>query len=785
LGSDSISITGIFAFKKGVVAPAAWNAMPRQSFTMRLQHPSKSILNLPSLRFGFAGARLYNPADNLLLASQPSPQAFEQLVQSRVKLAQSKPAKRAEVIASLTEVLDQFLQERVTPSLEDQKKTCVVEALKTLLGEQGQGNMVLAQINPVAGDVKGNSEQVKKYARLAEAIGADAVVFPELTLLGYPIRDVIQRTDLVKRNVQKLLELAKESKNTRLLVGFAEPRQAFPGEKRIGRSYYNSVAVLANGRIESITRKSLLPTYGEFNDWRQFEPAPFAGSIPLNRPVSDADLRDITPLLNDITAAEHQILQSPKPQGALVNLGGYQAGLSICEDNWNNQQFFQTPLYPADPVEQLAHTPGNAVQINVSASPSRANKDALKHDMFGFVSKAHQIPLVDVNQVGAIDEHSYNGASCMYDKQGQLVARAKSFESQFLVVNPLRGEGKIYNLPGQIRAPLPVEKKFSLHYSDAELARTYFSIVQGIRDYFRKTGHEKAVLGLSGGLDSSVVATLLVDALGEKNVIGLRLPAKVTSQASNDDAKKLASRLGIKVYTIPIMPVVEVVWKLLSRVKRFIDRSWSPTPPEKDTTYGNIQARVRAVFIWGIANLFRKAMPIATSDKTELYMGYATVNGDMSGGLTPVGDVTKTKLFALADWMNRNRSRKNAIPAAVLAKRPGAELEEAPNSAKTIAAEEDNMPYPFADEIIWRMENLGQSPDEMMQEPFEYENNQAISRETKQGWIDKFYRKMQAAVFKWWLIAPIIITDARDITKTAYGHPITARIYDPPSALGS
>ena len=269
-------------------------------------------------------------------------------------------------------------------------------------------------------------------------------------------------------------------------------------------------------------------------------------------------------------------------------------------------------------------------------------------------------------------------------------------------------------------------KEFSLNYEN-DLERTYKAVILAIKDYFSKNGFKQAVLGLSGGLDSTICAVLLADALGPKNVLGVSMPSKLSSQGSKDDAYKLAKNLGINYIIAPIEKYHDLFSNNLENIFKEISSDWC-NRYTNSFTQDNIQARSRAMILWGIANEFGATLPIATSDKSETYMGYATINGDMSGGFAPILDITKTKLFALARWMNKNRPVKNAIPEAIILKPPGAELAIDPKTGETLKAEDALMPYEFLDEVIWRIENLNQSINNMMQNEFIYEKKNAISK---------------------------------------------------------
>ena len=627
----------------------------------------------------------------------------------------------------------------------------IEKELKELLRPFKKGSIGLAQINPIAGNIEYNAKKVVKYITHAQNIGLDLVVLPELVLMGYPIEDTIDRHPIiVEENIKWLKEIAKITTSTTAIVGFVEPRKY---DHLTGKKYFNSVAVLQNGKISGIIRKSLLPTYSEFNDYRYIEPSPVVGSQkPETLGSFDENSIENCPKTNDIN--------------------GLKYGISICEDCWNNKEFFNdTTLYSIDPIEELAQENPD-VFINCSASPTRAKKEQLKHNMLSFISKKYKTPIVYVNQVGAIDNSSFDGSSRVFDKNGKLLARAKSFTEQFLIVNPHQNLGKIYPLTKGLEKTLTEAKIYTLEY-EPDLERTYKTIVQGIRDYFNKTGFKRAVLGLSGGLDSTVCAVLLADAIGAENVFGVSMPSKITSKESKTDAEKLANNLGINFTEAPIKDMVETTNNCLQDLFKTVEDKWN-CRYKQSFTMDNIQARSRAIFLWGISNEFDRCLPIATSDKSELYMGYATINGDMSGGFAPIADVPKTKLFALARWLNKNRTVKDAIPEAIILKKPGAELAIDPKTGKPLIAEDALMPYEFLDEVIWRIENKKEHYYDMLESEFLYEKSNTVPKEQKIEWLNKFYRRMSTALYKWSILPPSVIVDSRSINKYDYKQPITS-----------
>ncbi len=559
------------------------------------------------------------------------------------------------------------------------------------------GSVGIAQINPSAGNIEYNSKKVAKYIRHAQNIGLDLIIFPEMVLTGFPLEDTTGRyPTLVEENVKWLNQIAKITTKTTALVGFIEPVKDKAGK------YYSAVAVLSCGEIKKIIRKCVLPKNSEFNDFRYIEP------------------------FTDKNQNSFEI--NEKVYGIIV-------GLQI----------------PDNIDEIMKENPDGLIICD--ANPFCLKTEIPKSELLQQIAQKCSKPLIYVNQVGATDSTTFAGASIVYNTGGNLFARAKSFEEQFMIVNFENCLGKVYPdlLPKQ-------KEEFSLDYDD-DMERTYKTIIQGIKDYFGKTGFKRAVLGLSGGLDSTVCAVLLADALGCENVFGISMPSKITTQTSKSDAEQLAANLGINFAVAPIKDMVETSANCFNQLFEKVESKWE-CRYKQSYTMDNIQARSRAMYLWGISNEFGSCLPIATSDKSEAYMGYATINGDMSGGFAPIANVTKTKLFALARWMNKNREDKNAIPESIIQKRPGAELAIDPNTGKPLCAEDALMPYEFMDEVIWRLENKKESYDDLLKAEFLYEKTHKITKEQKAQWLDKFYRRMAGALYKGSIMPPSVDVDS-------------------------
>ena len=418
--------------------------------------------------------------------------------------------------------------------------------------------------------------------------------------------------------------------------------------------------------------------------------------------------------------------------------------------------------------EKYSNYSDTDLMIIQDESISRPNSKTQRNKKFSTLAKKYNCPIIFVNKVGAIDNLSFEGASFALNSNGEAFAMLKSFEEQLLCINPLCEKGEIFeNVINDIK-----NDKFSLDY-EPDLERTYKSILQAVKSYFSAFGLKRAVLGLSGGLDSTVCATILSEALGKDNVLGVSMPSKITSGESKSDAKTLAENLGIKFIELPIKNEVETISYDLNKAFEEIAKSWEGRY-KCSYTMDNIQARSRATFLWCISNEFASCIPIATSDKSEAYMGYATINGDMTGGYAPIADVTKTKLFALARWLNKNLERKNLIPTSIIEKRPGAELAINPKTGKPLCAEEALMPYEFLDEIIWRIENKNETYKTMLNSEFEYEKMNNISKQEKQEWLEKFYNRMSKALYKWSIMPCAPIIDAHSINSYEYKQPISS-----------
>jgi NAD+ synthase/NAD+ synthase (glutamine-hydrolysing) len=458
--------------------------------------------------------------------------------------------------------------------------------------------IALGQINPTVGDFKGNAARIVDFSRRAQAAGAGLILFPELSVCGYPPRDLVERASFVAHNREAGERIAAETRGIAVICGLVTPAHA-----ETGKSAMNSAALLRDGRVAFLQSKMLLPTYDVFDEMRNFAPA--------------------------------------KSQ-ALFPFCGKQMALTICEDAWNDKHFWNKRLYTFDPVESLIHAGGNFL-LNISASPFWLGKRQLRRDMLATIARNYKVPVVMVNQVGGNDSLVFDGSSLVLNPAGDVIAQGKSFEEDLIYFDSDQLTGEIHD---QI---------------EGEDASAYAALVLGTRDYVRKCGFRKVIIGLSGGIDSALTAAIAVDALGPENVIGVGMPGPYSSQGSIDDARTLAQNLGIRFELLCISEIFESYRKALQKVFAGC---------QEDVTEENIQSRARGTLLMALSNKF-EAIVLSTGNKSELGVGYCTLYGDMVGGLAVISDVPKTLVYRLSHYVN---SRQPVIPHASLEKPPSAEL---------------------------------------------------------------------------------------------------------------
>jgi NAD+ synthase/NAD+ synthase (glutamine-hydrolysing) len=493
--------------------------------------------------------------------------------------------------------------------------------------------IALAQINPTVGDFAGNSAKIMATTEQSKLHGAELVVFSELCLCGYLPQDLLERPAFLDRNRKELGCLAQKLPIPSI-VGYAGR-----ANESTGKPVANSAALLAGGHIVFEQQKMLLPTYDVFDENRYFQPAKEQFIFPLS---------------------------------------GKRLGITICEDIWNDKSFWTKHLYERDPVSELV-AKGAQIIINISASPYTIDKRNLRVDMLRALAKEHSKPVVYVNQVGGNDSLIFDGSSLAVMPDGRVAAQAKSFEEDLVIFDSETGQGETRSQPSE------------------EIEAAYKALVCGTRDYVTKCGFRDLAIGLSGGIDSALVAAIAVDAVGANNVLGVAMPGPYSSPGSVTDSRQLAANLGIRLIELPITEVFE-------SYLRNLRPAFGGKPV--DVTEENIQARIRGNYLMALSNKFG-SLVLSTGNKSEMAVGYCTLYGDMAGGLAVISDVPKTMVYELAYFINRRDNGREVIPAAILMKPPSAELR--PNQT-----DQDTLPpYEILDCILKAYIEEVQSPDEI------------------------------------------------------------------------
>jgi NAD+ synthase (glutamine-hydrolysing) len=480
--------------------------------------------------------------------------------------------------------------------------------------------IALGQLDPTIGDFESNLHLVRRAMADASAAGADLLVLPELVVCGYPPRDLLEREAFLQASSRSLADLCGSVHGQlAVLVGFPE---VLP-EVEAGRHIANSAGLIDDGKIVAIRRKSLLPTYDVFDEWRYFEPA-----------------TTIAP----------------------VSFRGRSLGISICEDIWNDGDFWPRRLYREDPVEKLVRA-GADLLINIAASPFTVEKRHLRPRMLASVARHWQRPLVFVNQVGGQDDLVFDGSSLAVNAKGEVIARAAEHAPDLVVVDIDAGRGDVRP------------------FTESDARSALDALVLGTRDYARRCGFAGALIGLSGGIDSAVVACIASRALDPAQVLGVAMPSRYSSDHSRRDAADLAKNLGIEFREISIEPMFAAY--LGSLEPAFAGR-------EPDVTEENLQARIRGGLLMALSNKFGKLL-LSTGNKSEIATGYCTLYGDTNGGLAVISDVPKTWVYKIAREINAERP---VIPESTLRKPPSAELRPG-------QIDQDSLPpYDVLDEIL-------------------------------------------------------------------------------------
>ncbi|HOE64121.1 MAG TPA: NAD+ synthase [Candidatus Sumerlaeota bacterium] len=477
----------------------------------------------------------------------------------------------------------------------------------------------LSQINTIVGDIEYNTQRIIDEIETTRKAGVDLIIFPEMTILGYPPRDLLFHNKLINDNLVALERIAAQTRGIGAIIGCVVRNPA-----PVGKGFFNAAVLCADGGIVSRHYKTLIPAYDVFDEPRYFDPAPSVQKTAFK---------------------------------------GLNLGITICEDIWN----FPAPdgnrrLYKIDPVKELS-TQGIDILINISASPFTLGKRPIREYVMRETARRCGVPVVHVNHLGGNDSIIFDGWSIVIQPDGQISANTRDFAEDRVIYDTETKKGDIR----------PATQKIPERLLEA--------LKCGLSDYVRKCGFKKTVLGLSGGVDSAIVAVIAVEALGRDRVVGVSMPSQFTSQESLDDAAALAKNLGIEYITIPIEKQTESFLELLKP-------QFEGTPFNE--TEENIQARVRATILMALSNKFGWLV-LSTGNKSELAMGYCTLYGDMSGGLAVISDVPKTLIYELCEWINRE---SEIIPRSTIEKPPSAELR--PNQKDT-----DSLPpYDILDPII-------------------------------------------------------------------------------------
>jgi NAD+ synthetase len=508
--------------------------------------------------------------------------------------------------------------------------------------------IALAQINPTIGDFTGNLEKIVAVTRRAAEQGARLTVFSELVICGYPPADFLEKPSFLARCRSAVAELAGATRDlpTAVLAGVALPSEGESGKPRIpttdpggwySKPAVNAAVLLDGGRVLLEQHKRLLPFYDVFDEQRYFTPS--------------------------------------RPQ-RVVELDGVRLAITICEDAWNDKSFWPRRLYVFDPMEELMrHHP--QVHINLSSSPFWHGKRAMRRQMLAAIARRDGVPVLLTNQVGGNDSLIFDGSSLALNKRGELIAQAASFEEDLVVVDP-------FDAPV---LPDPEED---------DTAAAYHALVLGTRDYVHKCGFRKALVALSGGIDSALVAAVATEALGAENVVAIGMPSPYSSAGSIDDSRRLAANLGIRFEVIGISG-------LFAEFTRALEPLFTGTKP--DTTEENIQSRIRGDLVMALSNKF-SALVLTTGNKSEMAVGYCTLYGDMVGALAVIGDLVKTRVYAVCRWINRDGE---VIPRTILEKPPSAELR--PDQKDT-----DSLPpYEVLDPILEAYVERYETPEQIAQ----------------------------------------------------------------------
>jgi NAD+ synthase (glutamine-hydrolysing) len=546
--------------------------------------------------------------------------------------------------------------------------------------------IAIAQLNPTIGDLINNSNQILQAAQQVADQGVDLLLTPELSLCGYPPRDLLLKSSFLAAMTEQLAQLASQlPPDLYVLVGTIQPNAE--AEIKGQKPLFNSVACLYQGQVQEYFHKRLLPTYDVFDEDRYFAPGEKTGIFRM------------------IDRSQSSSPESNPELGRELTIG-----VTICEDLWNDEEFWGKRSYAVNPIADLENCPVDLV-VNLSASPYCVGKQKVREAMIAHSAKRYQQAIIYVNQVGGNDDLIFDGGSFACDRTGKLIHRAATFRPDLTILEFATTPQSILKTPGEVTpeitslmvSPIPDLLPGEIKTPEATTpGEIWQALVLGVQDYARKCGFRQVVLGLSGGVDSALVAAIATAALGAENVWGILMPSPYSSEHSVSDALELAKNLGIHTQTLPIEDLMQG-----------FDRTLEPL--FAGTKFGiaeeNIQSRSRGTLLMAIANKFGYLL-LSTGNKSEMAVGYCTLYGDMNGGLAVIADVPKTQVYAVCDWLNATHPHLK-IPQHILTKAPSAEL-------KPGQVDQDSLPaYEILDEILDRLICQHQSPTEIITAGFD------------------------------------------------------------------
>ncbi len=528
--------------------------------------------------------------------------------------------------------------------------------------------IAIAQINPIIGDFEYNHKKIIQYAEKAIESTCDLLVFTELVLSGYPPRDLLEKKDFIEANQYYLNLLIDQISSIGVICGLVKPNP-----EQEGNPLFNTAMLFEDGKVIHECQKRLLPTYDIFDETRYFEPGQKTDTF---------------------------------------NYKGRTIGLTICEDVWNDKDFFKHRIYHTDPVPVLIQNGADLI-INISASPYQLGKRNFRWSMLSSIARKYRVPLVYANQVGGNDSVLFDGLSVAFDKKGEMKVQAKDFEEDLVVFDLARAESSQY-YPGCLRS-----------ISKTNTESLYKALTMGTKDYVRKCGFSKVVIGSSGGIDSALTTSIAVDALGSENVSNIFMPSRFTSSENYWDTEQLAVNLGVHYTCVPIDTIFDT---FLDNLSTHLNKN---NNEDLGITEQNIQARIRGTILMAFSNEF-KSLVLSTGNKSELAVGYCTLYGDMSGGLAVISDVPKTTVYELSEYVNRH---KEIIPVNILKKAPSAELK--PNQTD----QDDLPPYEVLDPILKAYIEQAMGVDDLVEMGFD----RVIVEDVVQRVTRNEYKRYQAA----------------------------------------